>query len=76
MALWFPLYLNDLQIGTFYAQRTNGAGHPDSLGTYAVEIHAGEVFWRGQIRHRRRNGAFALVQKALDAAGDLTKGVS
>lgn len=73
MALWFPLHVGDIQIGSFSARRIKGAAiHPDALVTYAVEICTHGTRWQVAVLHRHGDGEFALVRRALEAAGNLS----
>jgi hypothetical protein len=77
MALWFPLHVGDIQVGSFSARRVKGAAiHPDALVTYAVEICAHGTCWQVDVLHRVGDGEFALVRRALEAAGDLSREVA
>lgn len=75
MALWFPLMVGEIEIGSFTARRITGTIHPDSVGTYTVQVFTGDQCWRGQVRHRYGDGAWALLRVALEAAGDLLREV-
>lgn len=68
MALWFPLMLGDVRIGTLSVQRVKGSLRPDAIGIYKAEVVAGEQCWRGQVRHRYGDGAWALVRTVIAAA--------
>lgn len=77
MTLHFPLCVNGHEIGHFEAQRI-GSQHetaPDSIGMYRVEIiqHKSDDMPRKAehffVEHRYGDGAFALVQKAIESAG-------
>lgn len=77
MALWFPLHVGDIQIGSFSARRIKGVAiHPDSVVTYAVEIWTHGKRWQVDVRHRHGDGEFALVRRALEVAGDLSVDVA
>lgn len=75
MSLWFTLHVGTVPVGFFSARRVKGTIRPDSVGTYAVEVRTADVSWQGSVRHRYGDGVLALVQRGLEAAGDLSKGV-
>lgn len=66
MALFFPVMINDTQIGYFYAVRTSGDMTPDSVGTYNIDIYAnGEVYHVDGLEHRYGDGAWTLIATTL-----------
>lgn len=71
MALHFTLKISGTEIGDFYARRTAGTPTQDSIGTYDV-ILTGKHFnliWAGTVEHRYGDGAWALIARAITAAG-------
>lgn len=70
MAVTCQLLINDIEIGFVYAQRFRGSMRPDSLGTYRVVVEHNDERWEGTVRHRYGDGAWALVQRVLEAVGD------
>lgn len=68
MALRFPLYINDTQIGVFTAIRVKGSNHPDSINTYRILAYLREDPHRTQfeIEHRYGDPAWVLIRKALE----------
>lgn len=71
MALYFTLKITGTKIGDFYARRTDGTTDPDSIGTYVVVItQVGALApWTGTVQHRYGDGAWALISRAIAAAG-------
>lgn len=82
MALWADLMVNNQRIGTVEIVRTAGGNSPDSRNTYAWELakvrksgvvrgasvtkEAGGAC--GTVTHKCKDGAVALMAKALTAA--------
>lgn len=77
MALSCELAMNGHEIGYLTAQRMTPGIRPNSVNTYraVLERPDGEQ-WQGEVRHRYGDGPWALVQRVLEAAGDLTKEVT
>jgi len=68
MALWFPLYVNNTEIGCLTVTRqvylnTHAAGAADAVSPYSVELDGKNL---GTVTHRYGDGAWALVRKAIE----------
>lgn len=73
MALHFPLYINDERIGYFEAVVIEHDTHTD-IARYRVTIHndpgSGHPLphgWYGEVEHRRADGPWHLIRRAIEA---------
>ncbi len=69
MSLWFPLMVNDRQIGTLFIGRLELLGNPQQP---TEEVHLYGIYLDGEhlgdVRHRYGDGPWALVHTALGLA--------
>ncbi len=72
MALHFPLRVNGTDIGHFEAIRTVGTTDLESVGTHRATIQtlSNKAPTVHSFKHRYGDGAWALVQRALQAVGE------
>jgi hypothetical protein len=67
MALWFPLMVNDTEVGHFYAQRREAQIPADRVCTYDVRVVNASGKHQAVVRHNYDHGAFTLVRAAIAA---------
>lgn len=68
MALTCDLTLGGNAIGFLYAQRLTPGIRPESVNTYRAVLDRNGERWEGEVRHRYGDGAWALVQRVIQAA--------
>lgn len=74
MSLTCDLYVNGERIGVVYARRIGGDGvGQDDVNEYDCALNevVGVTVWRGRVQHRYGDGAWGLVQRVLQAAGEV-----
>lgn len=76
MSLTCDLYVNGERIGAIYARRIL----PDDMDLADIHAYdcalngvAGASVWRGHVSHRYADGAWGLVQRVLEAAGEVSR---
>lgn len=75
MSLTCDLYVNGDRIGAVYARRIL-TDVPDLDGVHeydcALNGAVGASVWHGRVQHRYDDGAWGLVRRVLEAAGEIS----
>lgn len=73
MSLYCDLYVNGDRIGSVHAKRILGDEMDlDNVHEYDCALNGavGARVWHGRVKHRYDDGAWGLVRRVLEAAGE------